>query len=207
MKLKPLKLPATIEVGQIIGFGKYNLSVNNPGKTSVIRWQVLAKEENRILLVSKYAIDCLPYNETFSEVTWETCTIRSWLNNTFINSSFTNAERAVIQTVTVEADNDPKYSTISENDTQDKVFLLSISEVNKYFSSADDRKCYLTTYANERGAWKFPDGTCLWFLRSPGNLYKSAAVVYNDGSVNYAGQCVSDRTYGIRPAMWIELDS
>lgn len=112
-----------------------------------MEWLVLAKEGNKVLVISKYALDCQPYNTSFTSVTWETCSLRKWLNGTFINNAFSAEEQAMIPTVTVSADKNPDYSTDPGNATQDKVFLLSITEANQYFTSDEARKCGTTEYA------------------------------------------------------------
>lgn len=69
----------------------------------------LAKENDRILVISKYALDCKPYNTSDVDVTWETCSLRQWLNSSFINNAFTVEEKAMIPSETIA---NPEYSTI-----------------------------------------------------------------------------------------------
>jgi hypothetical protein len=96
-------------------------------------WGVFSnKKDGKVLVVSKYALDCERYNASSIGVTWETCTLRKWLNDDFINSAFSADEKAIIPTVTVSADKNPQYSTYPGKATQDQVFLLSINEVEKY---------------------------------------------------------------------------
>ena len=134
------------------------------------------------------------------------------MNGTFLSSAFTNAEQAYIPTVTVTADKNPKYSTSAGNNTQDQVFLLSITEVEKYFSTDNDRMCVPTAYAIAQGAWTSDSysvggaATCWWWLRSPGDS-GGAAVVGDGGSVYYNGCYVNDGSVCVRPALWINLES
>ena len=123
------------KVGDIVYFGTYEQDNDTSNGKEDIEWLVLAKKGNRILVISDKALDRQPYNSSRTRVTWETCTLRKWLNNDFINAAFSAEERAKIPTVTVSADKNPSYSTSPGNNTTDKVFLLSITEVNKYFSS------------------------------------------------------------------------
>lgn len=95
-----------------------------------------------------------------SGTTWETCTLRQWLNNNFFNAAFSGYERAMIPTVTVSADENPEYSTDHGNATQDRVFLLSIDEANKYFGSDSERRCKPTDYAAVIGGDKSRKGNC-----------------------------------------------
>ena len=157
-----------------------------------------------LLLISKYALDRQQYNTSYN-ATWETCSLRKWLNGTFINNAFSTTEQNMIQSTTVTADKNPSYSTSPGNNTTDKVFLLSITEVNKYFSSDNARQCQGTAYCYAQGAFKASNRNCWWWLRSPGiNSYYAASVDYV-GSVNDRGDGINDDRRGVRPAMWIDL--
>ena len=194
----------TVSVGDIITFGRYK-QVNNSinGKES-IEWIVLAKENKRILIMSKYALDCRPYNNEWMDVAWGSCTLRTWLNDFFYNDAFNPTEKAWIRQTRLKND--------GGNDTKDRVFLLSISEAENYFnlnSLTSLRYCAATNYAIVRGVyvgWT----SCQWWLRSIGaqriNTH-NAANVRCDGSVNYDGTRVTCDNIGIRPAMWINLGS
>ena len=205
---EPTETPVTVSVGDIITFGRYEQDNNIINGKEDIEWIVLAKADNRILIISKYALDCRPYNTSYTGVTWETCTLRKWLNNNFINSAFTADEKAMIPTVTVSADKNPNYSTNPGNATQDQVFLLSITEANKYFSSNSARQCKATEYAVAGGAYVNSDnGNCWWWLRSPGYDPPFAATVLKYGDVYEHGYYVDIDYYAVRPALWIDLNS
>lgn len=202
------------KVGDIVYFGAYEQDVNTSNGKEDIEWLVLAKENNRVLVISDKALDCQPYNSSYTEeVTWENCSLRKWLNGTFLNKAFSTEEQAQIQNTTVSADNNPQYSTNPGNATTDKVFLLSINEVEKYFNSDEARKCAPTAYAKAQGAstndtCKTPSGaaTCWWWLRSPGDDQSSAAYVYFGGDVFELGNYVFSGLNAVRPAMWITID-
>ena len=202
----------TANVGDIIVFGAYEQDNNTSNGKEDIEWLVLAKEDNKILVISDKALDCKPYNQSRDYVTWETCSLRNWLNNDFINAAFTAEERAMIPTVTVSADMNPEYNTNPGNATKDKVFLLSIVEAEKYFTSDEARKCVPTEYAISNGAstsdsyTKGGKATCLWWLRSPGAIQYYAAKVDFDGDVDEFGIDVDYDIGGVRPALWITID-
>ncbi len=202
----------TANVGDIIVFGAYEQDNNTSNGKEDIEWLVLAKEDNKILVISDKALDCKPYNQSRDYVTWETCSLRNWLNNDFINAAFTAEERAMIPTVTVSADMNPEYNTNPGNATKDKVFLLSIVEAEKYFTSDEARKCVPTEYAISNGAstsdsyTKGGKATCLWWLRSPGFDQFIAAYVNYFGPVLRYGRSVGNVSNSVRPAMWISID-
>ena len=197
----------SVNVGDTYRFGSYEQDNNKSNGQEDIEWLVLAKEGTKILVISKEALDCKPYNTSYTDVTWETCTLRKWLNNDFINAAFSADERTMIPTVTVSADKNPDYSTNPGNATQDQVFLLSITEVNKYFSSDSARQCKPTDYAVANGAWESDSGNCWWWLRSPGFIQNIAAYVYYVGYVYEIGDYVNIGFSAVRPALWIDLNS
>ncbi|MBE6802677.1 MAG: toll/interleukin-1 receptor domain-containing protein [Ruminococcaceae bacterium] len=192
-------------VGDIYTFGSYEQDNDTSNGKEAIEWLILDKQGTQILVISKYALDCKPYNEEYEYVTWETCTLRSWLNDEFINAAFTEEEKAMIPTVTVTADENPEYSTDPGNDTEDRVFVLSINEANEYFSSDDERACQPTNYAVANGAWESEIGNCWWWLRSSGRSQFDAAAVLNDGGVIKYGFVVDYVDDAVRPALWINL--
>lgn len=198
-------------VGDTIKFGKYEQDNNLSNGKEDIEWNVLAKEDNSVLLISKYALDCKEYNSITTSVTWETCSLRKWLNGTFMDSAFDGAEKSIVKKTNVSAEKNPNYSTDPGNATTDKVFLLSINEAEKYFGSDEDRKCIPTGYAKATGACtdssckKNGVPTCCWWLRSPGDDQGLAAYVYCDGPVNYYGYYVRNYNFCVRPAVWVNI--
>lgn len=204
--IKPLLL-AKAKPGDTVFFGAYEQDNNTSNGKEDIAWLVLEVKDGKALVVSKYALDCKQYNTSSTNVTWETCTLRKWLNNDFINAAFSSYEKAMIPTVTVSADKNPGYSANPGNATQDQVFLLSITEANKYFNSNGARQCEPTDYAVANGAWESDSGNfCWWWLRSPGVTQYSAAYVFSGGGVTESGDGVDIGTSAVRPAMWISLE-
>lgn len=206
--IKLVKKFNTVSVGEYIEFGEYEQYKTSNGKEP-IEWLVIDKTDDKVLLISKYVLDCKPYNSIKTNVTWETCSLRKWLNGTFMDSAFNGVEKSIVKKTNVSADKNPKYSTNPGNATTDKVFLLSISEVNKYFGSNEDRKCVPTEYAKANGAYtsssytKNGVPTNPWWLRSPGDYQNSAAAVNVGGEVWGFGPDVNFDQTGVRPAMWL----
>ena len=204
----------SIEIGDVYTFGTYEQDNNATNGKENIEWIVIEKEESNILVISKYALDCQPYNEEYESVTWETCTLRSWLNSDFYHAAFSDEEKSAIMQTNVTADKNPERSTNPGNSTKDNVFLLSITEAGKYFSDADARRCAPTAYAIVQGAWtsnsyKTASGeaACWWWLRSPGGTQYYAADVSDGGSVYCGGRYVYRDFVCVRPALWINLAS
>lgn len=208
-----------VQSGRQITFGHYPQTANGNDNTP-IEWLILARDEQKILIVSKYGLDAQPYNKDYTSVTWETCTLRKWLNGTFYNKAFSSAEQAAILTTNVDNSKSQCYSgwnTSGGNNTEDKVFLLSYAEANKYFGVTHDTtsntksRVAPTAYAIAQGAYtyysnKTADGTDAgrWWLRSHGFYQSSAAGVRTDGSLDYYR--VDDDSDSLRPALWVNLN-
>ena len=194
-------------IGNYVEFGTYPQTSGGSDATA-IEWLVLARDGNSALLISRYGLDAQPYNVEYTDITWENCTLRKWLNETFFNTAFGADERAAIQSTNVPADRNPEYDTDPGNATTDKVFLLSIDEVDRYFSSDAARKCQPTAYAVENGAGAYSNSSnCWWWLRSPGNYQNRAARVDIGGSVSSNGIYVDYNFDCVRPALWVNLES
>ena len=189
-------------VGDYITLGVYEQdNVESNGKEP-IEWLVLDKQDDRILVISRYALDWVKFNTVEAIVTWETCTLRGWLNDTFINEVFDKNERDRILTTKVTADISPLHDTPPGNDTTDRIFLLSILEEERYFTTPTERLCLATDYCHARGSFRDANGYCWWWLRTPGTDRYRASYVNHEGIVRDAGH-VHDDLYSLRPAMWL----
>ena len=193
-------ISSNIAIGDIVKYGFYEQDNNTANGQEEIEWIVLDVKDGKALLISKYGLDCQPYNTTYTNVTWETCTLRNWLNTTFYTTAFnTNQQSKIISTRLTNADN-PFYGTEGGNNTTDKVFLLSIDEAEQYFSSDTARIVTATEYARGPRASD-------WWLRSPGYYSLNAAYVDYDGSVYSNSIVVYFDAIAVRPALWINLES
>lgn len=211
---------AKFTVGNYVTFGTYPQTKAGNDATP-IEWLVLARDGDKALLISRYGLDAQPYNKDYASVTWENCTLRTWLNGAFYNKAFSSAEQAAILTTNVDNSKSQRYSGWNASggkNTQDKVFLLSYAEANKYFgvtydnSSNTKSRVAPTAYAIAQGAWtsssnKTGDSTDAgwWWLRSPGSYQDYAAYAFADGSLYYS--LVDDRSGSVRPALWVNLES
>ena len=206
----------TIDNMETVKFGSYPQSDANGNKKEPIEWIVLDRQSDKTLLLSKYIIDCKCYNDEFKDVTWENCTLRNWLNNDFYNSAFSSSEQNKILTTNIINSGNSAYGTIGGNNTNDKIFCLSIDEVKKYFNQNDmssfNKRLATkgTNYAKnvyplfviDSNEWY--GGNSAFLLRSPGFYQDRAAGVGNDGSLNGGGISVDTHMLGVRPALWIE---
>ena len=207
---------AMFAVGNYVTFGEYPQTADGKDMTP-IEWLVLARDGNKALLISRYALDAKRYNNSNTEK-WETCTLRTWLNGTFYNKAFSSAEQAAILTTSVDNSSNQGYWGRSGGNTQDKVFLLSYAEANKYFgithfnSSNTKSRVAPTPYAIAQGAYtnssdKTADGTAAgwWWLRSPGDYRERVARVNTDGSLE--ASYVHFEFGSVRPALWVNIEA
>lgn len=195
------------KVGDYITFGVYEQDNDEENGKEDVEWLVLATDGNRKLLISKYGLDCKPYNVGYERITWEKCTLRKWLNKEFINDAFTEIEQEMIPVVTVTADTNPEYDTNPGNITLNKIFLLSIVEANEYFGSDAERQCEATAYAEEQGVFAYYNNmNSPWWLRSPGSHQDDAARVDSGGNVYKYGKYVDFDGNAVRPALWVEFE-
>ncbi len=196
-----------------------------------IKWRVLSVDGDDVFLLADKNLDVMPYNTEYKDVTWETCTLRSWLNgygsakndcgtdyttDNFIDNAFSVAEYGAIKNTNVVNENSLYYGyeTESGNNTTDKVYLLSIAETSNpaygfcnIYSFSYTRMALNTAYADEKGAYTSPScGSGLWWLRSPGRDSGLAACIDSGGVTPYSsGQVSIDGFFAIRPALHLTL--
>ena len=193
-----------LTVGETITFGHYPQRGADVGPEPV-EWIVLDIYRNAATLISKRALDAMPYSADEPIVSWESCTLRHWLNHHFVDAAFTDDERATLVSVKVTAGVNPAYPTDPGNNTQDRVYLLSIEEAEQFFRSDPDRVCAATAYAKARGAVTNRADTCRWWLRSPGGQPDRAAFIIRHGSIYRMGGSVLNDDLGVRPVIVLGL--
>ena len=184
-------------MGDTVVFGSYELDGTMLNGREDFEWLVLDKQDNRLLLLSKYALTNSFWHSKNIDITWEGSYLRSWLNGGGFFTSFTDEEADLILTTRVKASRNLAYSTDPGNDTEDKLFLLSCTEVDMYLKGFF-RQC--EDYAGQN--------TCAWWLRTPGDHSNYAAYVDTDGNINYGGELVyreGSEGLAIRPALWVEI--
>ena len=220
-------------IGNTVKFGTYEQDNDKTDGKEDIEWVVIDVVDDRIMLASKYILDIQPFNSRAKAVTWETCSLRSWLNRDFINTAFTAAEKKRILQTDVDADLNPLYDSDAGKQTSDKVFLLSLEEVMEYYDIDTDNiingtvneslSIQLSDYAIEKVAnilvknhdvtWEDvdrvlgnSDGCFWWWLRTPGEDQNSACAVSGEGRTAYKTGAVNTDYVGVRPVIWIQFE-
>jgi hypothetical protein len=235
--LEQMVIPTVKDVGDRVEFGIW--------RDEPITWRVLVIEDGRALLVSEKILEERQYDdldvasshqtEFYTTVTtWAESDIRVWLNSEFLNTAFTEGEQGAIGLAQLANPDNLTHSTEGGADTEDRVFLLSIDEANRYFSSDSDRIAKIVITEDDiqfmlriaEDYWRYDSQNLAnyerdirdnrlgqseegwWWLRSPGYFGYSVgyhvACVTGSGRVNADGSHVGG-LYGIRPALWLKL--
>ena len=217
-----------------IYFGTYFQS--NGSTKEPVKWRVLSNGNQQLFLLSDQNLEVFQYHTEQENVTWETSTIRSWLNgygasanaggsngtdytgDNFLDAAFSAKEQAAIaETAVVNDDNkDDIYGTNGDggNNTNDRIFLLSIAEAENrsYFpKGSNSRFSANTVYVADGGKLKcyMNEAGELdgWWLRSPGFDNSMAAFIEEDGGGVYEGDPVNTKGTAVRPAFNLNLSS
>jgi len=204
-----LSEPDKIKTGGIIPFGGFE-------------WRVLDIQNGKALILSENVIEIRPYNTVSVNVTWESCTLRNYLNSEFLEKFNIKQQERIAETLNFNKSN-YWYGTSGGMKSMDKIFLFDLEEADKYFGNSSDyvnkrRKIqdigriisdnngyYFTNIYDSERVTEYNHKSCWWWLRSPGGNNKSAACVYDDGGVNVSGFIVNNYHGGVRPALWLKL--
>lgn len=225
-------LAATIGVLLVLNFGaNSNISPNGTSNLNVgsnepmefdtiefggITWRILDERDGQKLLLSEYVLEERAFHGRFVSITWADSNLRRWLNDEFYNK-FAEDERARIAETHVLNNDNQWFGTPGGQDTTDKIFLLSLEEVVRYFGDSGQ----LTTSRDHPylGMWwgfedEFSDlriahrlngeHSTWWLLRSPGITSDYVAHICISGLVGMDG-FMANEAAGVRPAMWIYL--
>lgn len=192
-------------------FGTYEQDCDTENGPEPIEWLILDRRDDRILVISRFALDGQPYNTVMEDITWETCSLRQWLNDSFYNTAFTAEEQQLILETELSADPNPNYDTDPGNTTTDRVFLLSTAEAERYFTDPVSRMCTATDYSKRNGVYVNKDYAllsgvcCWWWYRTPGVDSVHAAYSYYDGKFVLLGDHINNDDNAVRPALWLDI--
>ena len=200
-----------IEEGSTVKLGSYYLATKDYAGIRPLEWIVLQRKENKALLLSKYYL-CwgdddysIQFHDSPEDVTWEKCSLRDWLNQSFYQDAFDPKEKALILKTTVKAERNPEYPDVDPgNDTEDNVFLLSIEEAKQYNELEFMKALHESLYDQQGGSM-----AAYSWLRTPGETLSCAAVEWlEEDGYDYTFDIevfVDNIGCSIRPALWIDL--
>ncbi len=156
-------------------------------KLNDVKWRVLELSGSKALLMKEEAMPPMPYHEKSEAVTWESSTLRKWLNTEYLNDAFTEAEKKSILQSKIENEDNPTYKTDGGNTTEDYIFLFSCSEADKYKEL-------------------FPKFKSDSWLRTPGKSPESAAFLSVNGVAMEYGYDVTGEEIKVRPVFWMNIE-
>lgn len=190
-------------------FGSYEQDGDAANGKEPIQWLVLDRDGDKVLLLSKYALDYQSFMPFYEPVTgpftWENSSLRRWLNSTFLNAAFNSSERQRLLTTTVITSPGSLHRENGPVTTEDRVFLLSNTEVYAYFANEAATAAEYTAYALSENPWagnSTAPGAAAWWLRTtdgsdhPDGVYAGGRV--GEGTRAYEGEYV-------RPAIWVTM--
>lgn len=197
-----------VQAGDYITLGSYEQDNQSANGAEPVRWLVLTVDGSKALVVTEKALLGRPYHDTLEPVTWETCSLRSWMNSELFTKLFAPDEQdAVLATVLT----DPAAPGV---ETEDSLFLLSRTEVETYLNNGS-RNIYPTEYAVANGSAQSKlSGLTWWWLRTPGDTASKVLYVSNSTIGEQPGNIKADPVNyvssagwsgSVRPAMWIDL--
>ena len=189
----------------IIENTKYHKTEKDYFKYEPIKWRVLQSENGEAFLLSDVILDKQLYNENDKYVTWEKSSLRAWLNKKFINTAFSDEEKEKINITEIVNQDNPVYGIEGGNNTFDKIFLLSLSEVSE--QQDGEKYGFLDDEIRACGKSDFSKTVSWWWLRSPGRNSFSAAEVDCCGWILRCGVDVCYDSDGVRPALHLNLSS
>ena len=153
-----------------------------------MEWRVLERQGSAVLLYAEKTVDTRPFTETRIGVSWGYSTLRTWLNKEW-PASLGTEESSRILPRTVDNPpypNDPESRAHGE--TEDRVFLLSVPELLRFFPSESERAT----------------GYSYWTRTGTGRSDTKAVCVSENGA--FLTNDVRDAESGVRPAFWYRLN-
>lgn len=181
-------------------FGAYEQDGNIQNGKEPIEWIVLMADEDSYYLLSREILDVVMYNQTRVDVTWETCSLRSWLNSTFLNNAFIASEQSKLYSVCIEKN--------SGNEVWDKAFCLSEEEALSFLPEKADRIAYPTVYVMQNPDYTNGNGPGAWWLRSSSTyngFIRTVSDVWTSGEIGVDN--IRCATIGVRPVICAQKEA
>lgn len=214
----------------IIPFGRYEQDGDTSNGSEEIEWIVLHKNDEEMLLFSKYALEVMP-DEYANDINigykcWGKSDVRIWMNDTFYKTAFSDKETAFIKPVWndeefMTSDVDGQILWINDEGTEDKVFALSYSEVIEFCGVVRNSKAsfYLSGNDMDYSDMEYLEGMytkslggneCSYYLRTgawTNGGYGYTMMTVDDVSYQGVSVYVSNggEEYAVRPAIWVSV--
>ena len=196
-----------VKVDSDVIFGKFYISSSS--FCEPLEWIVVEKNDDDILLTTKYIIDNVVYDKKYDGVNWENSSVRKYLNEYFFEKAFSEEEKELIVLSTVSNIANKIYGTDCGNDTMDKVYLIDFDEINKYVLTKQYSRAFGTKYAINKGLWvahyDYLKDSSVYWLRSMGASNNHASYLNASGTIDAFGDPVGMDGNGIRPTIRVKI--
>ena len=231
----PSTLPDAVVPGDTITFGHYEQDNDTSNGPEAITWKVLDVQDGKALVISEKILARVRHRyveDGHGAVTWETSRVRQWLSEDFFDAAFSDEEKTAVCLTNVKSEPNPDYTdTDPGSDTQDYVFVLGLEQYDAYFADDGDLSDAVAPYtevarvgnpyakdALVRNAKYYPmnnavrgnaDGSAgWWWLRTVGQDYAADGnFMMRIDATGKADGVGSDADCGVRPAMWVDVDT
>lgn len=181
--------------GNVLEFGSYPQSSDRVGGEPV-KWQVLEKRGDRLLLMSTLVLDYHVFNESkVAGNDYQTSDLRKWMIDALKTRMFGVDEQLLL-------DGDP--------------FIMGLKDFTHYFTSKASRMCSQTEYAKGRGRskggrafyWLSTAGDwgegLVYYVNPHGDILGSGKTIYSQGMSFGAIGLDVNYDSGVRPAIWVK---
>lgn len=181
------------------------------GRT-VMPWKVLENKDGRLLLLSEYVLDCMPFEDfydpfyfsmSFDRTRWPYSSIRRHVNSEFYESLLSDEEKQNVVPVYISADDRLTFEK-REDAREDKMFFLSKQETEKYLKTQKSRLAPVTSFATRSMLYEKFETYAYWWLRTPGPFLVEKMYVFN-GDITGTNSMVGGDHFnylGVRPAFY-----
>ena len=207
---------AGLHAGDIVTFGRY---YQNYDELSPVKWRVLDVADDRALLLSDRALESKSFKVSSlkaddvanflanlkKEMSWSASDLRRWLNSEFFNICFNQKEQSMITSA--------RHMSGFGEETEDRIFLLSKDEVEKYFPEREDRQTGITMHVimklnpGENDLKKLAGKTDRliknWWLRTSEEMGAN----YVSGFNNNICCGIEHESLLVRPALWLSMNN
>ena len=186
---------------------------NNDIQKSPIKWRILSVDDKKAMVVSDICLDYKQFHNERENILWEGSTIRSWLNNDFYDTAFSENEKSAIIKTEIDGCKNDSVFLLSAYDLNDynKGFAGSSNNYDSYNKRASDVSDYAASEYNKMNSYKKCGGERGEYWTRTSSYWRHSQKRVIDGSglgtSDLDGGWDVNYYYFIRPAMYITLDS
>ena len=187
-----------VEVDDVIEYGVYEQDDDSSNGKEKIKWLVVAKNDESILVVSEKVLEYSSFH--FNEIAdgWSGCELRSWLNEEFLSLAFSDEEKRLILEKEITSFNRDGEQLISK----DHLFVFSKQEIETLFNQDEDKVALPTISVTNQIHLEY----CSYWTRTFAQDYIDQIIIVNSNGDFESTNGDSLGSAGIRPVMWLSIE-